>query len=247
VIDYDRAGVAATYRVARALSEEAVRFWTDAIRDAVGATPVRVAADIGAGTGRFTRVLAAALDATIVAVEPSDRMVAEREPVRAAFVRGLAEALPLRARSVDLAMLSMVYHQLPAAADAAVEVARVLGPGGLALVRTPTLDTLPDWLHCFPEALAIDRGRMPTPDAVVGTFRSAGMALRRHSVVHQPIAANGAEHVARIRTRAFSTLGMISDEAFRRGLAAWEAHVAAGPPDGPVREPLDFFVFERRG
>jgi hypothetical protein len=114
-------------------------------------------------------------------------------------------------------------------------------------VRTPTLDTLPDWLHCFPEALAIDRGRMPTPDAVVGTFRSAGMALRRHSVVHQPIAANGAEHVARIRTRAFSTLGMISDEAFRRGLAAWEAHVAAGPPDGPVREPLDFFVFERRG
>jgi hypothetical protein len=51
VIDDDGAGVAATYRVARALSDDALR---------------------------FTRVLADALDATIVAVEPSDRMAAER-------------------------------------------------------------------------------------------------------------------------------------------------------------------------
>jgi SAM-dependent methyltransferase len=86
--------------------------------------------DVGAGTGKFTRLLVdAGLD--VVAVEPSAGMLAEFARVLPGVpvLEGSAEALPLEDRSVDAVVLAQAWHWVDAA-RAVPEVARVLRPGG---------------------------------------------------------------------------------------------------------------------
>jgi SAM-dependent methyltransferase len=95
-------------------------------------------ADVGAGTGKLTRALAAAgLD--VVAVEPLASM---RDALRAAvpgveIVDGTAEALPLGDASVDAIASADAFHWFDGA-RAAPELARVLKPGGALLVLVNT-------------------------------------------------------------------------------------------------------------
>jgi ubiquinone/menaquinone biosynthesis C-methylase UbiE len=243
-LDYDRFGVAAAYRAARALPDDTVRLWTDVLRRAVVGVPMRYAVDVGAGTGRFTRVLRDATGAAVVAVEPSRGMLEAREPVDAAPVQAAAEALPIRTGAVDLTLLSMVYHQLRSPDLALRELRRVLRRGGVALVRTATRETLDDfvWLRCFPESLAIDRGRMPARAAIAEAFRAAGFSERTHTIVRQRIARDLAEYAARVRSRAFSSLQALPDDVWAHRLGEFERFCRAAS-DGPVEEPVAFFVF----
>jgi ubiquinone/menaquinone biosynthesis C-methylase UbiE len=95
----------------------------------------RSALDIGAGTGKFTRLLLErGLDVT--AVDPSVGMMvqltASTPDIRA--LAGTAEAIPLPDNSVDLATSAQAWHWVDDALGYP-EVARVLKPGGsLSLV-----------------------------------------------------------------------------------------------------------------
>jgi SAM-dependent methyltransferase len=245
---YDTPGVATSYRASRGLPAEAVRVWVDAIRTAVAATRVRLAIDVGAGTGRFTRVLAEAVGGHVIAIEPSAGMTAAREPIedgRATFVRGAGEALPVRTGAADVAQLSMVYHQLRDAGAARRELRRVLRPGGLVLLRTPTHETLDDfaWMRFFPESRAIDVARIPSHAAIVRTFEDAGFRSRRHTVVWQRIAASLTDYVERVRSRAFSSMQAIPDDVWARRFAEFEAHCRT-LPDHPIDEPVNLFAFD---
>ncbi|MFJ9608347.1 class I SAM-dependent methyltransferase [Kitasatospora sp. NPDC101176] len=91
--------------------------------------------DLGAGTGKLTRLLVeAGLD--VVAVEPDAAM---REQLAAAVPRaavraGSAEHIPLADGSVDAVVVAQAWHWFDPAV-AVPEIARVLAPGGtLALV-----------------------------------------------------------------------------------------------------------------
>ena len=244
---YDRPDVAVAYREGRGLSDEARATWAAAVRRAVP-TPLRgPAVDVGAGTGRFASLVATALDRPVLAVEPSRQMVAQREGAgdpRIRWVVGRAEALPLRAGSADLVLLSMVYHHLGDPPAAVAEMRRVLRPGGWVLVRTATQEMLGDieWLRHFPEALALDRARMPSRAALADTFRDAGLILASRATVLHPFAADRDDYLRKIARRGLSTLQMVSDEAFARGLRRLEAACAA-EPDGPVVQPVDLFAF----
>ena len=246
---YDTPGVGQTYRDARALPAETERVWTDVIRRAVGDTAVRLAIDLGAGTGRFTARLVDALPARVIAVERGESMVDARERgalPSVVWVRGDAAALPVRDGVADLIMLSMVYHHFGAVADVVRrELRRVLRAGGLALLRTPSHETLREfeWMRFFPESLALDLERMPTRTAAIDDFRVAGFSCRDHSVIRQRIAANPTEYVARIRSRSFSSLQAIPDHVWTERFAAFEAHCRT-MADRPIDEPVNLFVFE---
>ena len=86
--------------------------------------------DLGAGTGKLTRQVAArGLD--VVAVDPSEAML---DRLRLAVpgvtaLRGTAEAIPLPSGSVDVALVAQAWHWVDPAL-AVPEVARVLKPGG---------------------------------------------------------------------------------------------------------------------
>jgi SAM-dependent methyltransferase len=86
--------------------------------------------ELGAGTGKLTGSLLAR-GCTVTASDPSAAMLTllrSRAP-SAAPVLGLAERIPVRARSVDLVVAAQSFHwfDAPRVLD---EVARVLRPGG---------------------------------------------------------------------------------------------------------------------
>lgn len=94
--------------------------------------------DIGAGVGSFALLLARALPhGRVVAVDRQPNM-ATRVKDRARdeglgnlrVVQASADALPLEDRDADLALFSMVLHDMPDPAVTLAETRRVLRPGG---------------------------------------------------------------------------------------------------------------------
>lgn len=117
----------------------------DAVRWLLGDEPGDVA-DLGAGTGKLTRVLVA-LGHRVTAVEPLDAMRAQLEEAvpGVAVVSGNAESLPLEDASVDAVACAQSFHWFDHAV-ALPEIARVLRPGGrLALVWNSRDDRV-DWV-----------------------------------------------------------------------------------------------------
>lgn len=99
--------------------------------------------DVGCGTGGFALAAARAVGhaGSVVGVDPSPEMVgrarakARRDRSRAGFQVAAAESLPFPDGAFDVAVLSLVLHQLPSDAfhRGMVEVRRVLRPGGRLL------------------------------------------------------------------------------------------------------------------
>jgi SAM-dependent methyltransferase len=246
-VDYDSTPIPDLYVRARRLPAEAMDVWRRVVQDMLPPAPsIRRVLDLGCGTARFTEMLADIYRAAVVGVDPSLRMLAKRAPSTdgaAQFMAAHAESLPLGAGSMDLVFLSMVYHHLqPSRAGA--EIARVLARKGHVLVRNPTRETVVEfeYLRFFPEAAALDLARMPPRDALVATFAAHGLEARLYRVVRHPFAASYAEYFAKISARAISSLQAISDEAFGRGLAAFERHCRS-VPDRPIFEPVEVFLF----
>ncbi|HED53519.1 MAG TPA: class I SAM-dependent methyltransferase [Phycisphaerales bacterium] len=92
------------------------------------------AADLGAGTGIFSRLLAER-GVRVLAIEPNDNMRSAATPHTGVhWVSASAEATGLASGSVDLAVAAQAWHWFEPTKTAA-EVARILRPGGrLALV-----------------------------------------------------------------------------------------------------------------
>jgi SAM-dependent methyltransferase len=100
--------------------------------------------DLGAGTGKLTRVLARRY-ARVIALEPLDELraiLAERVP-QAEPLPGVAEAIPLGDGEVDAVFAAQSFHWF--ANDVALaEIARVLRPGGVfARLWNDTVDPSP--------------------------------------------------------------------------------------------------------
>lgn len=118
--------------VARAYDDHRPAYPGAAVDVALAGTPARARVlDLGAGTGKLTRLLAArGLD--VVAVEPDPAMLAvlrERSPGVEART-GSAERIPLPDGHVDAVLVGQALHWFDLD-RAGPEMARVLRPGGL--------------------------------------------------------------------------------------------------------------------
>lgn len=104
-------------------------------------------ADVAAGTGKLTRLLART-PATVTAVEPMPGMRQElrRHVEAAAIVAARAEQLPFGAGTLDAVTVAQAFHWF-SVRSASRELHRVLRPGGrLAIVTNRRLLTTP-WLQ----------------------------------------------------------------------------------------------------
>ena len=131
----DRAEQARSFDRAAEEYERTRPDYPDAVLDALPLGGEATVVDVGAGTGKLTRVLARRY-ARVLAVEPLDGMRAilqQVEPAAEAHA-GSAEKLPLADASVDGVFAAQAFHWF-ATDEAVAEFARVLRPGGvLALV-----------------------------------------------------------------------------------------------------------------
>jgi ubiquinone/menaquinone biosynthesis C-methylase UbiE len=136
-----------------------------------------VVADLAAGTGLLSRVLARAAD-RVVAVELDARMAAvlRRRSPGVEVVQGRGEALPLADASVDAVLISSAWHWLDPL-RAVPELGRVLRPGGrLGVLRTGA-DRSATWLHDLRKA----RGETVNPVWNQAEHSQSGHSQSGHS------------------------------------------------------------------
>jgi SAM-dependent methyltransferase len=122
---------------------EAVRWMLDPVVD--GLTSIR-AVDVGAGTGKLTRVVEA-LGAQTVAIDPDADMLARLHaglPAVPTFL-GTAERMPLPDASVDAVVLGQAWHWVDVEA-ASAEAGRVLRSGGVLGLIWNIRDESVDWV-----------------------------------------------------------------------------------------------------
>ena len=108
--------------------------------------PPRDVVDLGAGTGKLTRLLAAA-GHRVVAVEPLPEMrtALERAVPGVRALPGTGEEMPLPDASADVVTVAQAFHWFDQAA-ALAEIARVLRPGGGLGIVWNTRDEHEPWV-----------------------------------------------------------------------------------------------------
>ncbi|MBN8809448.1 MAG: class I SAM-dependent methyltransferase [Sphingomonas sp.] len=134
---------AGVYATSRPGYPAAVGDW---LHDRLGVGAGSVVAEVGAGTGKFTALLAA-IGAEVVAIDPVAEMLRELH-VALPAVRTIvapADRLPLGDASVDAVVCATAFHWF-ATAGVVTEFHRVLRPGGTLGLIWNVRDTSVPWV-----------------------------------------------------------------------------------------------------
>ncbi|MFD4996951.1 class I SAM-dependent methyltransferase [Streptomyces buecherae] len=237
---HDDTRLAGAYHSGNAMPEASLRAWAEFV-GSFAPRPAPAWLDVGAGTGMFC----AALDryqraSRVVGVEPSPAMLrAAREATaggRARLVAGTAERLPLADGAFDIALLSRVVHHLPDRPAAARELARVLRPAGVVVLRTTFRERLDALVYAYwPRLRAIDGARFPGRAEVLADFAGAGFTARTVTSFAQPVAASLGEYAAGCATGRSRSSATCRRRSSRRALSAcgrtpWRARTSRGAP-----------------
>jgi len=119
--------------------------------------------NVGAGAGSYEPV-----DRDVIAVEPSQEMIAQRPPGAARAIRGSAERLPLPDYVADAAMTVLSIHHWDDPASGVAEMRRVARRRIVVLTYDPDY-VLRWWLGDYaPQIAADDAERFPSLDSLLG-------------------------------------------------------------------------------
>jgi SAM-dependent methyltransferase len=186
--------------------------------------------DLGAGTGKLTRVLADRY-ARVIALEPLDELRAilgERVP-EADVHAGRAEEIPLEDASVDGVFAGQSFHWF-ANGTAIGEIARVLRPGGvLALLwnHSASPSPLPDAYRRRLSELHDERRPSQIDEHILGRFPFG--EEHEESVDHEQVST---------REEVLAFAASVSWVASRDDREAVLAELAALLPEGEYRFPM---------
>ena len=250
-MDYDTTTLPAVYDAGRGYSRQTLDMWLAAIERAAGASRrIEAILDLGCGTGRYSGPLAEHFGAKVVAVDPSEKMLAQSRAKHApgvTLLQGHGEQLPLGDASVDLVFMSMVFHHFADPAQVARECHRVLRAGGAVVLRAGSTDEIAGYpyLPFFPRTEQLIRGSLSSVEAMRSPFRDAGFEPSLHEIIMSEVGASWPDYAEKVALRADSILVQLTDAEFAEGLAALRAYAVAQPPGRPVIEPVDLLAFRR--
>jgi len=247
---YDATNIPEVYDAGRSLAEQVMTRWMAVVAARLEGATVGAVLDLGCGTGRFSAALATQCRAPVIGVDPSRRMLARARAKRRAdgmvqCAAGSGESLPLRAESVDVVFMSMVFHHFEDPHRVARECHRVLRGGGWALVRTGIRERIARYAYVpfFPASVELLRERLPSRAEVAAPFEAAGFRAAGGDVVTQEIAPSYSAYAEKIALGGDSVLADLGAEAFAAGLDALRRHAAGSR--GAVTEPIDLFSFRK--
>lgn len=132
---------------------------SERIRAALGAA--RTVVNVGAGAGSYEP-----RDRHVIAIEPSDRMAAQRPRDLAPAIRATADHLPLRDGAVDAAMTVLSLHHWDEGQERGVRELRRVATGPVVIVTCDPEVSGAMWLMAdyLPEVDALDRRIFPSMD-----------------------------------------------------------------------------------
>ncbi|MGG7569160.1 class I SAM-dependent methyltransferase [Streptomyces sirii] len=250
---YDDERLASAYERGNEMPEASLRAWVELIASSVP-SPSPAIVEIGAGTGMFSAAMARWIDgSSVLAVDASEPMLAEarrHHPHPAVrYVSGAAESVPAVDGTFDMAFLSRVIHHLPDRTRAARELARILRPEGVVIIRTTFRERLDAVVYDYwPQLRSTDERRFPGEAELQADFATAGFAVQEVASFAQPVTASLREYHARLATRPQSKFASITPEQFHEGLQRLAIAAQAEPVElpVPVAERYDVAVFSRR-
>lgn len=200
-------------------------------------TETSQALEVGCGTGNYIIALVEATGCTAWGLDPSLSMLARARARsdRVRFLGGRAERIGLPSAAFDLIFSVDVIHHVADPLAYFQEVRRLLHPGGQLCTVTDSASIIrrrqPLSVY-FPETIVVELARYPRITTLRALMARAGLRPTR---IERVELSYRVEDSAPYRHKAFSALHLISEEAFRRGLARLEADLKAGPVLGVSR------------
>lgn len=211
-------------RIRPGYPSEAARWMLGEPADAGALTVV----DLGAGTGIFTRVLAA-LGARVIAVEPDggmrDKLAANTPAVatgQVSLAEGSAEHIPLENGSVDVVVAAQAYHWFDQD-KAHPEIARVLKVGGIWSPVWNMRDEGVDWVAELSKVGGMEDGRDSRNSIFEENIDDFGPLFDHPEVneFHHSVSHDAESLVALIRSRSYwLTASPEGKEAMEAGVRA---------------------------
>jgi ubiquinone/menaquinone biosynthesis C-methylase UbiE len=187
--------------------------------------------EVGCGTGNYVTALQSATRCSCWGVDPSSEMLAaaQERSESVTFQLGRAERLEFSADFFDLVFSVDVIHHLEDITAYFQEVQRVLKPGGRVCTVTDS-----DWIIrrrqplavYFPETVEVDLERYPRMEELRAAMQSVGLEGIVEHQVEFPYELVDAQAY---RDKAFSSLHLIPDDAWKRGLERLESDLRSGP------------------
>lgn len=187
--------------------------------------------EVGCGTGNYVGSLNQLTGCSCYGIDPSEEMLSnakKRFPL-VAFRAGKAEKVDFDSDYFDLAFSVDVIHHVADRPSYLREAYRTLKRGGRICTVTDS-----EWIirnrqplsFYFPETVDEELKRYPSVRQMMDSMRAAGFRETDERMAEFPYKLTD---LSGYRSKVFSSLLLISDGAFKRGLKRMEEDLAKGP------------------
>lgn len=202
-----------------------------------GLVPTSTLLEVGCGTGNYVRALARSCRCTAFGLDPAAAMLlyGRAQPERVTWLLGRAEHLNFADNTFDLTFSVDVIHHVSDKAAFFGEVARTLRPGGQVCTVTDSEECIRQrevLSGYFPETVAFELARYPRIGQLQVWMAAAGLEVLSTVIVKEPYEVTS---IQPFRDKAYSSLHLISEAAWRDGLEHLAHDLACGPIRGTSR------------
>jgi len=180
--------------------------------------------EVGCGTANYIITLESLTGSSCWGIDPSEKMlsVAQDRSPKITFQQGRAEKLEFSTNFFDLIFSVDVIHHVIGHLDYFQEAYRVLKPGGRICTATDSEWVLhnrrPLATH-FPETIETEIARYPRIPKLAKLMTQVGFVDIKDILVEYSFHL---KDIQAYRDRAFSSLHLISEEAYQRGITRLE-------------------------
>lgn len=194
-------------------------------------TPTSAVLEVGCGTGNYILAIQASTGCAGEGIDPSVKMLeaAASRGGSVHFQQAAAEELPFPDSRFDLLFSVDVIHHVGERDAFFREGMRVLKPGGLICTATDDeqlIRTRVPLASHFPETVEVELKRYPPADTLRAEMGEAGFAIYEEAIVRRPYDLTD---IRPYEEKAFSSLHLIPQEAWQRGLIRMREELKRGP------------------
>lgn len=225
MIDYDK--LALKYAQHRGVNQEVLKDLL-AVSGACASSKVL---EVGCGTGNYTVAIQSIAGCSCWGVDPSEEMLSRARGQSGAvdFRAGRAEILNFPADTFDLVFSVDAIHHIGDRAAYYRGAYRVLKPGGKVCTVTDSEDIIRNRETLsvyFPETVELELERYPRIGELRRTMKTAGFESVTEGIAQQNAHLTD---IQAFREKVFSSLHMIPEEAFYRGIERMARDLCDGP------------------